>query len=614
VEIAHPSLTLALALAAGVLAQSVARHARMPGIVVLLAAGVALGPDGLGLVEPRSLGRGLFGVVEIAVAVILFEGGLNLDISRLRAEQTPIRRLVTFGALITLVGATLTVRLLLDWPWSSALLFGSLAVVTGPTVVGPLLRELRLRPRVATVLEAEGVLIDPIGAILAALALEIALAPDAGAVASGGAALLFRIGLGAGAGALGGFVLVALLRSRRIVPEGFGNIFTLASVLLLFEGCEFFISASGVLAVAVAGVVVGNVDTRVTRDLREFKDQLTVLLIGLLFVLLAADVRLADVQGLGWGGVGVLAILVLLLRPLNVGLSTARSDLTGPERLFVGWIAPRGIVAAALASLAAAEMERRGMVGSVDLRALVFLTIGGTVLLAGLTARPAASLLGLRLPQRETVAILGAQGLGFALARELREGDVPVLLIDSNPGHCRDAEEAGFPIIYGNALEERTLQRARFEQVGTAIGLTPNETLNSVFVEQARDLFRVPTGYVALESLDSGVTPELISRYEARTLFDDGHDVQRWDVRFRHGDLVVERFTYRSPDEEGGEAEAVPSGERYVILSIRRDEKVSPMFAGFGPREGDVASVALYGPERAEAIDRLRRLGWELAT
>jgi NhaP-type Na+/H+ or K+/H+ antiporter len=360
VEGAHPGLILALALAAGVFAQSVARHLRVPGIVLLLASGAILGPDLLSWVEPRALGRGLFDVVDVAVAVVLFEGGLNLEISRLRRAQTPIRRLVTLGALITGVGGTLAVRLLLGWPWVPAFLFGSLVVVTGPTVVTPLLRDLRLRPRVATVLEAEGVLIDPIGAILAVLVLEIALAPGTEMIASGVGGLMLRLAFGASAGAVAGLLLAALLRVRRIVPQGFENIFTLASVLLLYQGCDGVVSTSGILAVTVAGVVVGNLRTRVDRDLREFKDQLTVLLVGLLFILLAADVRLADVRSLGWGGVGVVACLVFLVRPINVGLATLGSELSRRERLFIAWVAPRGIVAAAMASVTAGVPDHRG--------------------------------------------------------------------------------------------------------------------------------------------------------------------------------------------------------------------------------------------------------------
>ena len=608
------SLTLVLALAAGVVAQSVARHIRLPGIVLLLAAGVGLGPDGLGWVQPRALGEGLFGVVDLAVAVILFEGGLNLEISRLRREQAPIRRLVTVGALVTLLGGTLAVHLLLGWPWVTALLFGSLVVVTGPTVVGPLMRELRLRPRVATVLEAEGVLIDPIGAIVAVLLLELVLAPGADALAAGAIDLFLRIGFGAAAGALGGLLLAGLLRVPRLVPEGFENIFALASVLVLFEGCDLVVSESGILAVAVAGVVVGNLRTRVDRDLREFKDQLTLLLVGLLFVLLAADVRYEDVRGLGWPALGVLAALVLIVRPLNVFLSTVRSDLAVRERLLVAWLAPRGIVAAAVASLMAGALESRGLEGGVELRALVFLTIGGTVLLAGLTAGPVATLLGLRLPGRDTVAILGAQGLGIALGKQLSEGGTPVVFLDSNPLNCRRAEEAGLPVVFGNALEERTLQRGGFEAVGNAIGLTPNESLNGLFVSRARELFRVPRGCIAIMRLESGVTPKVIESEGADVLFDGAHDVERWDVRDRHGDVEIDHRVYRakhSESERGEEGTAPSSGERFVILAIRRGERSFPMSSSVKLQEGDVAAVALYGPERAAAEKLLTQLGWE---
>jgi NhaP-type Na+/H+ or K+/H+ antiporter len=611
----HPQiLMLAVALAAGVFAQSVARHLRVPGIVLLLAAGVVLGPDLLAWVEPRALGTGLFGIVDIAVAVVLFEGGLNLEITRLRRAQTPIRRLVLWGAGVTLVGGTLTVRALLDWPWVQCFLFGSLVVVTGPTVVGPLLRELRLRPRVSTVLEAEGVLIDPIGAILAVLVLEIALAPDTGVITSGVGGLALRLGFGAAAGALAGFVLAGLLRVHRIVPQGFENVFTLASVLLLYQGCDAFISTSGILAVTVAGAVVGNLRTRVDRDLREFKDQLTILLVGLLFILLAADVRLADVQALGWPGIAVVTALVLWVRPLNVALATLGSDLTARERLFIAWVAPRGIVAAAVAALTATAMEMSGMAGGSELRALVFLTIAGTVLLAGLTAGPVARILGIRLPGRDTVAILGAQGLGIALARELREARVRVLLLDSNPHHCRRAEEAGFPVISGNVLDERTLQRARFEQVGTVVGMTPNETLNSLFVSQARELFRVPEAYLALESYSS-VTPELVKRHEAKVLFSQPHDVEWWDVRARQGDLEVEHLEFRgegdSPKSQPEDSSSPVARELYVLFALRRGNQTVPLSAQLKFKKGDVVAAAIHTPEREQALAALRELNWE---
>lgn len=265
----------------------------------------------------------------------MFEGGLNLEISRLRREQAPIRRLVTIGSLVTMLGGALAVRAFFDWSWIQAFLFGSLVVVTGPTVVGPLVETLRLRPKVATVLEAEGVLIDPIGAILAVLVLEVALAPGADSLANQATDLFFRLGFGAAFGILAGFALGGLLRVKRVVPDGYENVFALVSVLLLYQVADEIVSHSGILAVPLAGVVVGNMHTRVDRDLREFKDQLSVLLIGLLFVLLAASVRIDDVRALGWPGLAVVAVLIAAVRPANVWLCTTRSELSRNERWLI---------------------------------------------------------------------------------------------------------------------------------------------------------------------------------------------------------------------------------------------------------------------------------------
>jgi NhaP-type Na+/H+ or K+/H+ antiporter len=610
----HPALTLVLALAVGIFAQSVSRHLRIPGIVLLLLAGACLGPDGLDWIDPRSLGMGLVAVVELAVAVILFEGGLNLEISRLQREQTPIRRLVTWGALITLLGGALAARWCLDWSWMRSFVFGGLIVVTGPTVVGPLIRNLRLRPRVATVLEAEGVLIDPIGAILAALLLGIAL-QGIESIWDAPMLLVISLSFGAIAGLIAGFALAGLLRVRNLVPEGYENIFALSYVLLLYQGCDEIVSHSGILAVTAAGVVVGNLRTRVDRNLREFKDQLTVLLIGLLFVLLAADVRFEDVLALGWRGLAVVGLLVLVVRPLNVGLSTLGSELSLRERLFVSWIAPRGIVAAAVASVTATALESQGMAGGPELRAMVFLCIAGTVLLAGLTGAPMAALLKVKLPGRDTVAILGAQGLGLELAIQLRNGGVPVVFLDANPWNCRRAEESGFRVVYGDALQERTLQRARFENVGSAIGLTPNQMLNSLFASRAREVFGVPRGYVAAIDPEAGLAPELVEREQVVVLFDGPHDVERWDVRARHEELEVGYWVYGGEPErdasadEAGEA-APKAGERFAILSIQRGKKVMPMHAGLSLEAGDVAAVAIHSEERDSAEEILAAWGW----
>jgi NhaP-type Na+/H+ or K+/H+ antiporter len=612
---AHAAWTLVLALAAGVLAQAAARHLHLPGIVLLLVVGAGLGPDGLGWVAPEALGEGLFTIVELSVAVILFEGGLNLEISRLRREQAPIRRLVLGGALVTLLGGALAAHFALDWSWMIALVFGSLVVVTGPTVVGPLVEELRLRPRVATVLEAEGVLIDPVGAILAVLLLEVALAPGVDSLASGATVLVYQVGFGAALGITTGFALAWLLRVKRLVPEGQQNIVVLAVVLVLFEGCNVVFEQSGLLAVTLAGVVVGNLRSPVDRDLREFKDPLTALLIGVPFVLLAAAVRIDDVKSLGRGGFVVVGVLVLLVRPLAVWLSTQHSELDWRERTLIAWVAPRGIVAAAVASVTAVGLERAQIAGGPELLALVFLVIACTVLLAGLTAGLVARLLGQRLPGRDGIAILGAQGLGLLLGEVLRGGDVPVVFLDSNPQSCRRAEELGFPVVYGNALQERTLQRARIETVGTVVGLTPNQMLNGVFVSRARERFGVPTGYVAVARPEEGLAPELVREEAAEVLFGGPLDVERWDVRERHGEIEVEcwRVADAPRDANGTDAETGPEnsrGDRHVFLAVRRGGKTFPMRETLALQEGDVVSVAVHVDDRDAAHAALRDAGW----
>jgi NhaP-type Na+/H+ or K+/H+ antiporter len=611
----HANLVVAIALGVGVLSQALARHLHVPSILLLLVAGMLGGPDGLGWVRPAALGGGLFGIVEFAVAVILFEGGLNLEVGRLRREQTPIRRLVTWGALLTGVGATLSVRVALGWDWIPAGLFGALVIVTGPTVIGPLLRDLRLGPRVATVLEAEGVLIDPIGALIAVLAVQVALAPQPEVFATGAAGLLARLVFGSVAGAAFGLALALLLRQRRLLPEGLANVFTLAWVFVAFQVSDAVLSQSGILAVTVAGIVVGNMRSPVDRDLREFKDQLTVLLIGLLFVLLAADVRIADLRALGWGGALAVALLVAVVRPLNVLISTLGSDLRPRDKLFLGAMAPRGIVAAAIATLTAGSMQAAGVAGGSELRALVFLTIAGTVGLAGLVGRPLAHLLGVRAPPRDAVAILGAEELGIALGARLREASIPVLFLDSNPVHCRAVEEAGFAVTFGNALDERTLALARFDRVRSAVGLTANESLNILFASFAREEFGVPDACVALDPKSSTITERHVGRQEARVLFDGPKDVERWNVRFRHRQAALEDFEFRgAPDEASDEeGETAKAGESFLFLTVRRDKELGIYDADFTPERADVASVAIYEAEREAALGALEQIGWQPA-
>lgn len=630
---ANAEFTFAFALAAGVTAQVVARHMRLPSIVLLLATGVTLGPDGTGWIQPTILGEGLSAFVALAVAVILFEGGLGLDLARLRAAATPVRRLITSGALVTVVGACLAALLLLDWPFERALLYGTLVIVTGPTVVRPLLRLVRVRNRLATVLEAEGLLIDPIGAIVAAIALEIVVERSLGSFAGGLLGLILRLAVGAGAGVAIGGLMALLLRVPRLIPAGLDNLVVLGGALAGFALCESLLPESGILAVIVAAAILANLAPRRARFVGEFQEQLTLGLIGMLFVLLAADVRLATVLALGWPGVATVAVLAFVVRPIGVLWSTRGSELSPRERIFAAWLGPRGVVAAAIASVTATSLEAVGFAGGAELRALVFLTIALTVVVLGGLAPLAAWLLDVRAPGRDSTVILGAEELALTLGSILREEGHSVVFTDRNPACCRAAEEQGFPVVFGDALGTTTLARLRLERARIAIGLTTNVELNQLFTLEAQEEFDVPEVYLAASRQSSEEFARLARRQAAHVLFDRPKDVDRWNVRIRH--QVVERVRLSASPRTSNEVEsigvrpaattsagaaipAVPSAgtsstpDAFIILAVRRGAW-RPMQTVWSPRAGDEAIALVHRGESETAASQLKALGWRLS-
>lgn len=615
---ASADLTFALALLAGVAAQILARHLRLPSIVLLLFSGALLGPDGLGWIRPDSFGGGLSTFVSLAVAVILFEGGLGLDLRRLRAAAAPVRRLVTSGALVTLVGAGLAAARWMGWPADRALLYGALVIVTGPTVVRPILRLVPVRNRLATVLEAEGLLIDPVGAIVAAIALEVVLERTVDSLAEGAIGLATRLSFGAGAGIAIGALLALLLRLPRVVPVGLENLAVLGGSLAGFALCESLLPESGILAVIVAAAVVGHFARERAQVVGEFQEHLTLGLIGILFVLLAADVRLETVLALGWPGVATVATLAFVVRPIGVLWSTRGSDLSLRERLFVAWLGPRGVVAAAIASVTATALASVGVEGGAELRALVFLTIALTVVVLGGLAPFAAWALGVRAPGREATVVLGAEELPLALGEALRETGTSVVFVDRNPASCRSAEERGFPVVFGDVLAPTTLARLRLERARAAIGLTTNAALNQLFVLEAMQEFDVPEGFVAVDPTSGSEAALLARRQSVRVLFDRPKDVERWNVRIRH--QAVDRVRLRAHRAKGADestgparvAAATGTSDPFVILAVHRDVW-RPMEADREVREGDEAIALIHREEADMARARLCELGWEIA-
>jgi len=605
------ALTISLALAAGMVAQSLARHLRVPGIVLLLVAGVSLGPDGLGVVDPEALGPALPILVGFAVAVILFEGGMNLGLKRLRRQAGVIRRLITVGALVTAVGGTLLAHFVLGWDWRLSVLFGSLVVVTGPTVITPLLRRFKVTHKVETVLEAEGVLIDAVGAVLAVVTLEVVLSFSTETLAEGAVQLVSRLGFGAVLGCVAGLIVALLLRYKKVVPDGFENVLTLSLVLALFQISNAIMPESGIMTVTAAGIVVGNIRTRALRDLMEFKEQLTLMFIGLLFVLLAASVRVQDVIDLGWPGLITVLGLMFLVRPLNVWVSTFGSDLNGREKTFIAWLAPRGVVAAAVASIFAASLDAAGIAGGRQLLALVFLVIAVTVNVQGSTGGFVAARLGLTRGRNRGYAILGANELGRAMGRLLAAADTEVVFIDNNPNAVRAVEQEGFKVVFGNIHEERTLARAALDERRGCIAVTPNEEVNLLFAGLAAEEFKLESIYVALRHGQTSIKTETVTERGAQVLFGQPRDLDLWILRLRRDLATPERWKLERKSKDEDKMSSLEFKRQLVLpLLLHRGTKVWPIGQGSPPREGDEIDFVLFAEQLEKARAELHARGW----
>ena len=611
-----PALTFALAVTAGVVAQSLARHARVPGILFLLATGILLGPEFANIVRPDTLGEGLNPIVGLAVAVILFEGALQLNLDRLRREALTIRRLITLGALVTIAGAAVTAMLALGWSLRIALLFGALVSVTGPTVINPLTRRIRLRSNLRTILEAEGVLIDPVGAILAVVAFELALASTAGDVGAGFLGLVTRLGLGSAIGVTGGFVIGGLLRMRRAVPSDLRNIFTLACVLALYQGSHAILPESGIMTVAIAGLVVGNMGPRHARELVEFKEQLTFLLVGLLFVLLSAAVDLGEVRALGAGGIVTVVVLVAVVRPLCVLLCTWGAGLSRNEQAFLAWLAPRGIVAFAVSSLFAAELAHSGMEAEgSQLRAMVFLVIAVTVVVLGGTGGLVARLLGVRKPSNHGFAVVGANPIGRALARTLRAartGDAPIVLIDTNPTEAGAGESDGFRVVLGNANEPRALLKAGVESRRALVALTPNEGVNLLIAKRVEESCPGVGRLVAIDPLTPGVGPEQVDESGASVLFGLGVDHERWAHEFRRDRVEIEPLVFEGlAGLRISQIEALADRRSPTLALVhRRGRREQPVSSATTLKPGDTVWFGWLRGQTELVESRLARAGF----
>ncbi|KAA1257843.1 K(+)/H(+) antiporter NhaP [Rubripirellula obstinata] len=496
-------LYLAIVPALGVAAQWIAWRTNLPSILLLLLFGVALGqfvkPDTyLAELTAGDVNAGpeiLFPLVSLAVAVIMFEGGLSLKLGEVQEAGGAALRLCTIGAVVTWLSCTLAAHYCLDFSWQVCFLLGAILTVTGPTVIGPLLRQVRPTRRVAATLKWEGIVIDPIGAVLAVLVfehLEHSLL-DAGSASLGSAGwLLVQTALiGTVLGVIGGVALTVALK-RFWLPDNLHGVAALSIGLLLFAISNYFAHESGLITVTVMGMWLTNQHGFEIEHVIEFKENLRTLLIGCLFVVLGSRIDLMDVYDVGLPGIGFLAVLILVIRPLAVFISLVGSKLDYRERTFVAGLAPRGIVAAAVSSVFALELERTAGIdlpGADQLATVTFLVIVGTVTVYGLAAAPLAKWLHLADEKTNGLLIAGADGWVRDFALLFKKADIPVLLVDTNYNKVSQAKVDGLDAVCANILNEGAREELSLAGIGNFLAMTPNDEVNSLAVKECREFF-----------------------------------------------------------------------------------------------------------------------------
>ena len=482
---------IAAVIGIGVISQVLADRFRVPSVVFLIAAGVALGPEVTGLLNPQEFLAPLSAIVGLSVGIIVFEGAFHIQLDQLREAPSEALRLVTVGAVISLLGTAVAVRFLLGAEWGTSLLIGALLVATGPTVITPILRVVPVRDRVATALETEGIVNDVTAAILAAV---IFKAITAGEDAPGQLAALFvsKLGTGILIGLAVAGVLLYLLKHADLSPDNAprnARLLVLAGALVAYAGAEPFEAEAGIAAVATAGVVLGNTDIPYREDISEFKGDVTLIVLSFVFITLAALLDFETLLALGLGGVAVVLVVALLVRPLLVALSTTGGRFTRAERTFVSLVGPRGIVPAAVATLFAIQLRSPaiGMQTAADqLVGTVFLVILVTVVFEAGFARQIAEKLNV-IPMR--VIIVGGGKVGRELAERLQERGENVVIVEKDKSVVKTARNAGFTVRHGDATDSDELREAGAANAKIVVAATGNDDANLLVAQLSQSRF-----------------------------------------------------------------------------------------------------------------------------
>ncbi len=568
----------------------------MPAILPLILIGLLVGPistlyteSGNKLIEPVWNGKnglfpgeGLYNFVSLAISIILFEGGLTLKRSEVSNVGPVITKLITLGTVVTFFTAGIAAHFIFDLSWQISFLFSSLIIVTGPTVITPILRNIPLKKDVSAVLKWEGILIDPIGALVAVLVFEFISVGEGQeytktALVEFGKILLF--------GFTFGFTFahaLAFAIKKNLIPHYLLNVVSLSVVLLVYIESDVFAHESGLLAVVIMGLVMGNLNLPNIKEVLYFKESVSVLLISILFILLAANINLEDMQLIyNWNTALLFAIIVFLIRPLGVFLSAYGSGLKAREKIFIGWVGPRGIVAAGIASLFGSKLIARGEPGAEYITPLVFTVVLGTVLLNATTALPFAKLVGVFLTKSEGILIVGSSMVSRLIARYLQRNNRHVVLIDNNQTNIQKAKKLGLEALTADIYSDTLMDNIELNDVGYLIAMTANSDINKFAIEKFRDQFGENGSFRILDSDEVG-DPELEAKQE---LFSQTNDFVRLMEASRKYPVIHEislkneahfkklMDTMLSEEDIAPLFIKSPDGELHIIPAFNRSEE-----------------------------------------
>ncbi len=486
-------LELAGIIILGIIAQWFAWKFKIPAILPLILIGLFVGPistmiseDGSKWIEPiwngtEGLfpGELLFSFVSLSISIILFEGGLTLKKEEILNVGPSIGKLITLGSTVTFIGGGIAAHFIFDLGWAISFLFSALIIVTGPTVIGPILRNIPLKKDVSAILKWEGILIDPIGALVAVLVYEF-ISVGHGFEFTLDALIEFGkiVIIGMSIGFTSAYAFYYSMKFK-IIPHYLLNVVALAVVLAVFVLSDLFAHESGLLAVVIMGMVLGNMKSVELKEILYFKESLSVLLISILFILLSANINISDILLLyRWESIVLFCIVVFVLRPLGVFLSTKNSNLKNNEKLFISWVGPRGIVAAGIASLFGLKLAKEGEAGAEYITPLVFMIVLGTVLLNATTARLFAKITGVFLKSSDGIMIIGASNFSRLIAKYLVENGRRVVLIDNNNDHVEKAKLLGLEAIHKDIYSDELLEDVELSDMGYLLALTGGAVVN----------------------------------------------------------------------------------------------------------------------------------------